>query len=67
MYNRLSGGILKKVTPTTVENMVRKKCQAYAGFKICYPRMPLLDLFAERYPRDVSVYTQAIVDREGTA
>lgn len=36
------------------------------GFKIAYPDMPLIDLFAEYYPYAVGTESLAIVDKEGT-
>lgn len=39
--------------------------QAYAGFKICYPSMPLIDTFALAHDVSLHIDTAVVLDREG--
>lgn len=58
---------MKKVTPQTVANLLNKKAAAYAGFKLAYPDMPLIDEFLSVYEAIPGIETQVITEREGVS
>lgn len=68
VWNKLSGAIVKHVTDTTIQNAINRRIQAYIGYKIAYPRMPLIEAFADYYDVSVApgIASAVVVEREGT-